>query len=68
MGYLNLNSNESSQYCVRELKSVYTDCMTLLLKIVLNAPYSNELNQYNQVGLVAINCMGQMVLPSLATM
>ena len=42
--------------------------MTLLLKIVLNAPYSNELNQYNQVGLVAINCMGQMVLPSLATM
>ena len=47
LGYLNLNSNEGTQYRVRELKSVYTNAATLLLKVVLNAPYSNELNQYN---------------------
>ena len=60
MGYLNLNSNERSLYRVRELKSVYTNIKTLLLKVVLNAPYSNEHNHFKQVSLIAITCMGQM--------
>ena len=58
---MNLNSNESSNFQARELKSVYTDCVTLLLKVVFQPPFGNYMNQSNQVGLAAVNCMGQMV-------
>lgn len=36
------------------------DQVTLLLKIVLNKCYVNKYNLYNQVGVIAINCMGEM--------
>ena len=39
---------------------MYTDVATLLLKIVFHHPFMNELNVHNQVGLVALNCMGEM--------
>lgn len=55
-----MSSNESSQFQARELKSVYTDVITLLLKVVFHHPFMNELNQFNQVGLVALNCMGEL--------
>lgn len=38
---------------------MYTDVVTLLLKVVFHHPFMNELNQFNQVGLVALNCMGE---------
>jgi centrosomal protein CEP104 len=57
---LYLSSNENSQFQARELKSVYTDIVTLLLKVVFHHPFMNELNLHNQVGLVALNCMGEM--------
>ena len=34
LGYMGLDSNERSQFQARELKSVYVDQVTLLLKIV----------------------------------
>jgi len=34
--------------------------VTLLLKVVFHHPFINELNLHNQVGLVALNCMGEM--------
>ena len=36
--------------------------MTLLLKVVLHAPFMNDHNEFNQVGLVALNCMGEMIM------
>jgi len=36
------------------------DEVTLLLKIVFQKCYVNKLNLYNQVGMIAINCMGEM--------
>ncbi len=36
------------------------DQVTLLLKIVFHKCYVNKYNLYNQVGLIAINCMGEM--------
>ena len=47
LGFLYLSSNESSQFQARELKSVYTDVATLLLKVVFHHPFMNELNMHN---------------------
>jgi centrosomal protein CEP104 len=55
LGYLSLESNEKSGYQARELKSVYVDAFSLLLKIVLHKCHVNKFNLYNQVGLIAIN-------------
>lgn len=60
LGYLSLDSNERSQFQARELKSVYVDAVTLLLKLVFNKCHVNKFNLYNQVGLIALNCMGEM--------
>jgi centrosomal protein CEP104 len=59
LGYLSLESNEKSGYQARELKSVYVDAFSLLLKIVLHKCHVNKFNLYNQVGVIAINCMGE---------
>lgn len=32
----------------------------MLLKIVFNKCYVNKYNLYNQVGMIAVNCMGEM--------
>lgn len=34
--------------------------MTLLLKLVFHKCFVNKFNLYNQVGLIALNCMGEM--------
>ena len=59
LGYLSLESNEKSGFQARELKSVYVDAFSLLLKIVLHKCHVNKYNLYNQVGVIAINCMGE---------
>lgn len=66
LGFLGLDNNERSQFQARELKSVYVDQVTLLLKIVLQKSYVNKFNLYNQVGLIAVNCMGEMHNPIIA--
>lgn len=59
LGYLSLESNEKSGFQARELKSVYVDAFSLLLKIVLHKCHVNKYNLYNQVGVIAVNCMGE---------
>lgn len=59
LGYLSLESNEKSGFQARELKSVYVDAFSLLLKVVLHKCHVNKFNLYNQVGVIAINCMGE---------
>lgn len=66
LGYLSLDNNERSGYKARELKSVYVDAVTLLLKVVFNKAHTNKFNLYNQVGLIGLNCMGEMYNPSEA--
>ena len=55
-----MDSNEKSGFQARELKSVFVDSITLLLKIVFHRCYVNKYNLYNQVGIVAINCIGEL--------
>ena len=59
LGYMSLDSNEKSGFQARELKSVYLDSMCLFLKITLNKCHTNTANLFNQVGLIAINVLGE---------
>ena len=47
LGYLSLDSNERSQFQARELKSVYVDSVTLLLKLVFHRCHVNKFNLHN---------------------
>ena len=59
LGHLSFDSNEKSGHQARELKSVHVSTDALLLKITLHRCHVNRLNIYNQVGLVAINLLGE---------
>lgn len=59
LGYLSLDNNEKSNFQARELKSVFIDTKALYLKIALNKCHVNKYNMFNQVGLIAINAMGE---------
>ena len=58
MGFLTLNSNERSAFQARELKSVTVNTQAALLKMYFHTNYQNEFNSKNQVGLIALNCIG----------
>ena len=49
LSYIELASNERSDFKARELKSVHIDAEGLFLKLVLHKNYLNRLNLYNQV-------------------
>lgn len=53
-----MDSNERSGFQARELKSVYVDSPALLLKLVFHKCHMNNFNVFNQIGLIALNCIG----------
>ena len=52
-------SNVGTSYSARELKSVHVRVPCLLLRLVVHKCHSNGHNTANQVGLVAINILGE---------
>mmetsp|Transcript_10555 Transcript_10555/g.19177 ORF Transcript_10555/g.19177 Transcript_10555/m.19177 type:complete len:899 (-) Transcript_10555:119-2815(-) len=66
LGYFSLDNNERSQFQARELKSVYVDVSVQFLRILLHKCHVNRFNIVNQVGLVAVNCLGEALGPDLA--
>jgi len=58
LGYLSLDSNDRSGFQARELKSVYVDSPALLLKLIFHKCHLNNFNVFNQIGLIALNCIG----------
>lgn len=64
LGYMTLDSNEKSQFKARELKSVYIKARGNFLKLLLHKCYTNPLNIFSQVGLIALNALGQPAAPS----
>ena len=64
IGYLSLDTNERSGFSARELKSVYIETPAYYLKVVLHRFHVNTLNIFNQVGLIAINCLGEALDPA----
>ena len=61
LGYLSLDPNERSGFQARELKSVYVDSDAVLLKLIFHKCHLNNFNVFNQIGLVALNCMGEAI-------
>ncbi|KAL6434985.1 hypothetical protein ACFW04_005258 [Cataglyphis niger] len=60
LGYITLSDNASTLYKSRELKSVaLPETEALSLKLRLHKPHSNAHNTYCQVGLIAINILGE---------
>lgn len=64
LGYLSLDSNERSQFQARELKSVYVDVAAQFLRILFHKCHINRYNALNQVGLIALSCLGEVVTPA----
>ena len=64
VGYLSLDPNERSGFQARELKSVYVSADAVLLKLIFHKCHLNNFNVFNQIGLVALNCVGEPVTMS----
>eukprot|EP00793_Prasinoderma_coloniale_P006729 PRCOL_00001559-RA len=64
LGYFSFDSNERSRFEARELKSVYLNTTAAALKLVVHAPLTNNLNVYNQIGVVAVNVHGRPLSPA----
>ena len=63
LGFLSLDNNERSNFTARELKSVYVDTPSLYLKVQCHKCHVNKYNIFNQVGIVALNCLGETAIP-----
>jgi len=59
LGYLSFDSNERSGHQARELKSVHVSIDAVALRLVVHRCHVNKLNIYNQVGVVALNLIGE---------
>lgn len=58
LGFVSFDKNVGTNFESRELKSVFVDVDTDMVKLVLHAPHENSLNQRMQVGLISIVCLG----------
>ncbi|XP_067659383.1 centrosomal protein of 104 kDa-like isoform X2 [Haliotis asinina] len=58
LGYVSLSDNEKTGYKARELKSVHVDAVGVYLKLIIHKNHVNKFNLYNQVGIIAINVIG----------
>ncbi|KIZ03119.1 Nephrocystin-3 [Monoraphidium neglectum] len=64
LGYLSFDSNERSGHQARELKSVHVSVDAVALRLVVHRCHVNKLNIYNQVGIVALNLIGEPLVPA----
>ncbi|XP_015591563.1 centrosomal protein of 104 kDa isoform X2 [Cephus cinctus] len=60
LGYITLSDNASTLYKSRELKSVaLPETEAVTLKLRLHKPHANAHNLHEQVGLIAVNILGE---------
>ncbi|CAF1036738.1 unnamed protein product [Rotaria sordida] len=58
LGYIELSSNERTDFKSRELKSIHVDADGSFLKLIIHKNYTNRYNVHNQVSIIAINLLG----------
>lgn len=58
LGFITLSDNERTNYKARELKSILVDALGVFVKFVIHKNHVNRHNLCNQVGIVAINVIG----------
>ncbi|KAK9803394.1 hypothetical protein WJX72_004936 [[Myrmecia] bisecta] len=61
LGFLSFDSNERSGHQARELKSVHVNTTAFVLRLLVHRCHTNKLNIYNQVGIVALNLIGELL-------
>ncbi|XP_070207078.1 centrosomal protein of 104 kDa-like isoform X2 [Littorina saxatilis] len=61
LGYVSLSDNEKTGFKARELKSVHVDAVGMFLRLNIHKNHINKHNLYNQVGIVAINVIGEVI-------
>ncbi|KAG2223406.1 hypothetical protein INT45_001712 [Circinella minor] len=59
LGYVSLDNNTRAQYRARELKSIKVNVDGEYVRLVVRSCHRNRLNTYNQVGVLALNILGQ---------
>ncbi|KAI9244556.1 hypothetical protein BDA99DRAFT_577124 [Phascolomyces articulosus] len=59
LGYVSLDNNTRAQYRARELKSIKVNADGEYVRLVVRSCHRNRLNTYNQVGILALNVLGQ---------
>eukprot|EP00898_Chlorokybus_atmophyticus_P007173 jgi/Chlat1/7457/Chrsp6S07499 len=59
LGHVSFDNNERSGHQARELKSIHVDVSALLVRLVLHKCHPNSLNMHSQVGIVALNIIGE---------
>ena len=59
VGYFHLSDNSGSDYKCRELKTIFLKMKARQLKLVFFEPHEIPRNQYNQIGVIAIEVFGQ---------
>jgi len=59
LGHLSMDDNQRSGHRAQELKSVFVDSTGRWLKLKFHKCYINKYNLYNQIGIVAINALGE---------
>ena len=63
LGHLSFDANTASGHQARELKSVHVNVDAAILRLVVHKCHVNKLNIYNQVGIVALNIIGEPIAP-----
>ena len=63
LGHLSFDPNTASGHQARELKSVHVNVDAAILRVVVHKCHVNKLNIYNQVGIVALNVIGEPIAP-----
>lgn len=65
LGYLNMNSNEQTNYESREMKTVTVDKFCTHIKLVCQHSFPNDKNVFSQVGIVSISAVGKLMIDAL---
>ncbi|KAI8885345.1 hypothetical protein K501DRAFT_322450 [Backusella circina FSU 941] len=59
LGYVCFDNNARAQFRARELKSIKINADGEYVRLVIRNCHRNRLNAYNQVGILALNVLGQ---------
>jgi len=59
LGGFSFNDNKRSNYQAREKKQVKVDCECEKIKLVFEINYDNEINKFNQIGIIGIELYGE---------
>ena len=59
LGGFSFNNNKRSNYQAREKKTVKVDCECEKIKLVFEINYDNEINKFNQIGIIGIELYGE---------